>query len=255
MEIYTKDSDGNKITSPRFTQWDVGQKIYVSDWHYSKTKYESPIFQFGNRNTKMVVTDTAKFETDDNGEEVLVGNIPDVLLTEPYAINVYIYLPVRRQNENQSSDFDVKGSDFIETYEDVVTEANSAKTVFISTLEVEARLPVDNGINIENTQKSTITLQQLIDDFNKYQKYVDNTYSTKESHRELEDRHQELQDNHDGLQSDTEKSFDDVRDKMATKIELDDRLFGYSLIITTDTPTEDVDSDKKVITIVLDGEG
>lgn len=80
LECY--DQYGNPIT--RMTQWDLNQKIYITEHNFTT----APLFHYCNKNTEkaLVVQSTL---SDDN---TLVVDIPNQLLIEPYPITVYVYL-------------------------------------------------------------------------------------------------------------------------------------------------------------------
>lgn len=80
-DITCTDINGNPIEY--FTQWDVGQKIYIRDLKLS----EAPLVHFTNVNrTNALTVNDATLE---NG--VLVVKVPNELLSEPYRIIVYLY--------------------------------------------------------------------------------------------------------------------------------------------------------------------
>ena len=80
------DSQGNCINS--FTQWDINQTVYVENWEYNF----QPIFHFCNIKSDNALVVKGSIESDGR----IKCSVPNILLTEPHAISVFVYL----ENEN-----------------------------------------------------------------------------------------------------------------------------------------------------------
>lgn len=82
FDITCLDRYGDTIQT--LTQWDINQSIYIEDSGFTNP----PQFHFCNKNTEkaLVVQSTL------NSDGVLVVPVPNLLITEPYTISMYVYL-------------------------------------------------------------------------------------------------------------------------------------------------------------------
>lgn len=97
MRFYFKDYDGNEVLTPSFTQYDSGQKIYVTDAVYDCNIYTAqPAFHFWNRNSKEVLSRSATLveDTGERGsaEAVWTCVLPNSLLAEGLPFFAAFYL-------------------------------------------------------------------------------------------------------------------------------------------------------------------
>jgi len=76
------DKYGNTVT--HLTQWDFNQTLYIEDHGFTIT----PLFHFCNKNSETAYNMPAKIDA--NG--ILMVEIPNILLTEPYNITAYVFL-------------------------------------------------------------------------------------------------------------------------------------------------------------------
>ena len=82
-EITCFDSDGNSID--RFSQWDINQKISLII-HDIDIKYP-PMIHYSNvkRDEALIVRSTVS-------DNMIIADVPNILLQEPYPLFVYVYL-------------------------------------------------------------------------------------------------------------------------------------------------------------------
>lgn len=78
--------DKNRNTIERLTQYDTNKVLYIN-WDYDI----APIFQFSNTKSDRVLVVKSELIKDEMNTMAKV-NIPNVLLTEAYPIEVYVYL-------------------------------------------------------------------------------------------------------------------------------------------------------------------
>lgn len=82
FEVSCYDFKGNHID--HLTQWDVNQELYVEHWDYEYT----PVFNFCNIKSKNALVVKGSIEPDGRAKCI----IPNILLTEPYSISVFVCL-------------------------------------------------------------------------------------------------------------------------------------------------------------------
>lgn len=80
------DQYGNQIQY--FTQWDVNQKLHIDVCGYEFPDGVIPTIHFSNKNSELCYG--VKSVLDDNGRYVV--SVPNLLLKEPYNINIYIFI-------------------------------------------------------------------------------------------------------------------------------------------------------------------
>lgn len=192
FEAKCYDIDGNSIDG--FTQWDIDQQmtiklegcgkdhISVSDKYFSI----APEVHFSNvkRNTALVVRSTVV------DKSTIMVSVPNVLLTEPYPLLVYVYLtdnrdvsaqktivhvelPIRKRNEPDSYWYvenieritaemikEEIEADTKKTRDEAIKAITDTKTEAINTVENTKSTAIRNIIDIKNNAEAFITAQK-----------------------------------------------------------------------------------------------
>lgn len=81
FEVTCIDKYGNTVTN--LTQWDLNQTLYIEE-HVFTT---APQFHFCNKNSKKALVVQSELK-----DGILEIDVPNILLTEPYTITMYLYL-------------------------------------------------------------------------------------------------------------------------------------------------------------------
>lgn len=134
----------NGDTINRFYQWDIDQKIVI-DLNGCDERYlqNPPEVHFSNSSRKeaLVVRSTVKYSGDDvavqddsvatmHAEDIIIADIPNILLQEPYPLLVYVYL----------TDAD---------------DSSSQKTILYSEIPVRKRAKPSDYLYVENITRIT----------------------------------------------------------------------------------------------------
>lgn len=127
-EVPCLDLNGDTIN--RFYQWDIDQKIVI-DLNGCDERYlqNPPEVHFSNSSRKeaLVVRSTVKY----SGEgDIIIADIPNILLQEPYPLLVYVYL----------TDAD---------------DSSSQKTILYSEIPVRKRAKPSDYLYVENITRIT----------------------------------------------------------------------------------------------------
>lgn len=88
-EISCFDSHENYID--HLTQLDVNQVLYIKDWEYESL----PVFHFCNIKSEEAIVVKGEFV-----DGKIMSKIPNILLQEPYAVVVFVYLEEGDANDN-----------------------------------------------------------------------------------------------------------------------------------------------------------
>lgn len=141
-EVPCLDLNGDTIN--RFYQWDIDQKIVI-DLNGCDERYlqNPPEVHFSNSSRKesLVVRSTVKYSGDDvsvqddrmattHAGDIIVADIPNILLQEPYPLLVYVYL----------TDAD---------------DSSSQKTILYSEIPVRKRAKPSDYLYVENITRIT----------------------------------------------------------------------------------------------------
>lgn len=134
----------NGDTINRFYQWDIDQKIVI-DLNGCDERYlqNPPEIHFSNSSRKeaLVVRSTVKYSGDDvavqddsvatmHARDIIIADIPNILLQEPYPLLVYVYL----------TDAD---------------DSSSQKTILYSEIPVRKRAKPSDYLYVENITRIT----------------------------------------------------------------------------------------------------
>lgn len=124
-DIDCLDSDGNTIDN--FTQWDTDQKIMIDLTGYERDVATAiPQVHFSNaRNREALVVRPVLVD-----ERTIMADVPNILLTEPWPISVYVYI--------------TDGDD-----------VSSQKTVLSTDIIVRKRKKPSNFYYVENIERIT----------------------------------------------------------------------------------------------------
>lgn len=141
-EVPCLDLNGDTIN--RFYQWDIDQKIVI-DLNGCDERYlqNPPEVHFSNSSRKesLVVRSTVKYSGDDasvqdysvatmHAGDIIIADIPNILLQEPYPLLVYVYL----------TDAD---------------DSSSQKTILYSEIPVRKRAKPSDYLYVENITRIT----------------------------------------------------------------------------------------------------
>lgn len=141
-EVPCLDLNGDTIN--RFYQWDIDQKIVI-DLNGCDERYlqNPPEVHFSNSSRKeaLIVRSTVKYSGDDvaaqddgvatmHAGDIIIADIPNILLQEPYPILVYVYL----------TDAD---------------DSSSQKTILYSEIPVRKRAKPSDYLYVENITRIT----------------------------------------------------------------------------------------------------
>ena len=141
-EVPCLDLNGDTIN--RFYQWDIDQKIVI-DLNGCDERYlqNPPEVHFSNSSRKeaLVVRSTVKYSGDDvavqddgvatmHARDIIIADIPNILLQEPYPLLVYVYL----------TDAD---------------DSSSQKTILYSEIPVRKRAKPSDYLYVENITRIT----------------------------------------------------------------------------------------------------
>lgn len=141
-EVPCLDLNGNTIN--KFYQWDIDQKIVI-DLNGCDERYlqNPPEVHFSNSSRKeaLVVRSTVKYSGDDvvvqddsvatmHAGDIIIADVPNILLQEPYPLLVYVYL----------TDAD---------------DSSSQKTILYSEIPVRKRAKPSDYLYVENITRIT----------------------------------------------------------------------------------------------------
>lgn len=141
-EVPCLDLNGDTIN--RFYQWDIDQKIVINlegcDERYLQNPPEVH-FSNSSRKEALVVRSTVKYSGDDvavqddsvatmHAGDIIIADIPNILLQEPYPLLVYVYL----------TDAD---------------DSSSQKTILYSEIPVRKRVKPSDYLYVENITRIT----------------------------------------------------------------------------------------------------
>lgn len=158
FELRCFDFNGNHID--HLTQWDVNQELYIEHWDYEHT----PIFNFYNIKSKNALVVKGSVESDGRAK----CSIPNILLTEPYSISVFIYLENNNSGRTvhisqipvlkklKPNDYEYKEN--IEYVSWIKLEAEARE--YLAELEAELGTAKDNADKAEECAKSAKTSEE-----------------------------------------------------------------------------------------------
>lgn len=141
-EVPCLDLNGDTIN--RFYQWDIDQKIVINLEGCNKRYLQNPPevhFSNSSRKEALVVRSTVKYSGDDvavqddsvatmRAGDIIIADIPNILLQEPYPLLVYVYL----------TDAD---------------DSSSQKTILYSEIPVRKRAKPSDYLYVENITRIT----------------------------------------------------------------------------------------------------
>lgn len=141
-EVPCLDLNGDTIN--RFYQWDIDQKIVINLEGYDERYLQNPPevhFSNSSRKEALVVRSAVKYSGDDvavqdgsvatmHAGDIIIADIPNILLQEPYPLLVYVYL----------TDAD---------------DSSSQKTILYSEIPVRKRAKPSNYLYVENITRIT----------------------------------------------------------------------------------------------------
>lgn len=141
-EVPCLDLNGNTIN--KFYQWDIDQKIVINlEGCGDRYLQNPPELHFSNSSRKeaLVVRSTVKYSGDDvavqddsvatmHAGDIIIADIPNILLQEPYPLLVYVYL----------TDAD---------------DSSSQKTILYSEIPVRKRAKPSDYLYVENITRIT----------------------------------------------------------------------------------------------------
>lgn len=124
----------NGDTINRFYQWDIDQKIVIDLNGCDKRYLQNPPevhFSNSSRKEALVVRSTVKYSGDDvHAGDIIIADVPNILLQEPYPLLVYVYL----------TDAD---------------DSSSQKTILYSEIPVRKRAKPSDYLYVENITRIT----------------------------------------------------------------------------------------------------
>lgn len=141
-EVPCLDLNGDTIN--RFYQWDIDQKIVINLEDCNERYLQNPPevhFSNSSRKEALVVRSTVKYSGDDvavqddsvatmHAGDIIIADIPNILLQEPYPLLVYVYL----------TDAD---------------DSSSQKTILYSEIPVRKRAKPSDYLYVENITRIT----------------------------------------------------------------------------------------------------
>lgn len=141
-EVPCLDLNGDTIN--RFYQWDIDQKIVINLEGCNERYLQNPPevhFSNSSRKEALVVRSTVKYSGDDvavqddsvatmHAGDIIIADIPNILLQEPYPLLVYVYL----------TDAD---------------DSSSQKTILYSEIPVRKRAKPSDYLYVENITRIT----------------------------------------------------------------------------------------------------
>lgn len=223
FEAKCYDMHGNSIDG--FTQWDVNQRINISlescgDDDHIEDDYMriAPEVHFSNvkRDKALVVRSTVV------SKDKIVVDVPNILLTEPYPILVYVYytsskdsssqttivrteIPVRKRDEPHDYYYvenieritaemikEEIEADTEETRRKAIEEINAEKAIAVATIDAEEAAAVQAVADKQASAEATL------------QEYIDEGYQIKEDTNKIKSDTQTIKEETNQIKSDTQ---------------------------------------------------